>query len=246
MAVTDIAAKYSPLVSWLYDRVAAPAVLDAVTPLIGRLATATPTGSSVLEVGCGGGQFAHRLITTHSGISVTGIDRSAEQIDRATGRSTHLSPADAARVHFQVGSALELPFADNSFDVVVSIASIKHWPDRQQGVAEMVRVVKGGGLLLVAEADRGCHLADARQFARTTRLPAALRIPYLWMFRTYVAGQGLDLDDAHELLAGQALVDTAVQRVAATPFLVFTARKHMGGLIADGDSMPTGVSSLDP
>jgi hypothetical protein len=39
------------------------------------------------------------------------------------------------------------------------------------------------------------------------------------MFRTYVAGQGLDLDEARELIAGHELVDTAVQRVTGTPFL---------------------------
>jgi hypothetical protein len=42
------------------------------------------------------------------------------------------------------------------------------------------------------------------------------------MFRTYIPGQGLDLDDARPAVAGQALVDTTVQRIADAPFPVFS------------------------
>ncbi len=70
------------------------------------------------------------------------------------------------------------------------------------GIGEMIRVVKDDGLVLVVEVDRGCHLADVRRFVRAVHLPAPLRPAYLVMFRTYVAGQGLDLDDARAVLAG--------------------------------------------
>jgi hypothetical protein len=45
------------------------------------------------------------------------------------------------------------------------------------------------------------------------------------LFRTYVAGQGIDLDDARHDTADQAIVDTKVERVADAPFLLITARK---------------------
>ncbi|MCX5042394.1 class I SAM-dependent methyltransferase [Aldersonia sp. NBC_00410] len=224
--MTDITAIYSPAVSWFYDTVAADAVLDAVSDVVADICTAVADGGSVLEVGCGGGQFAHRLISLHPGISVTGIDLSAEQIARANKRSTALPLKDRQRLHFQTASALDIPFAENTFDAVVSIASIKHWPDREKGVHEMVRVLKDRGRLLITETDRSCHLDDARRFARSARLPTPLRLPYLWMFRTYVAGQGLDLDDARRVIAGQDLVDTAVQRVAGTPFLTIAGTRR--------------------
>lgn len=225
MSVTDITARYTPAVAWFYDTFAADAVLDAMSDLIAQLQAVVADGGSVLEVGCGGGQFAHRLVNQQCGISVTGIDLSAEQIARAAKRSRTLPREDGERLHFQTGSALDIPFADASFDAVVSIASIKHWPDPDKGVREMVRVLKDRGALLVAEVDRSCHLDDARQFVRSSRLPAPLRLPFLWTFRTYVAGQGLDLDDAREVTAGQDLVDTAVQRVAGTPFLTITGTR---------------------
>ena len=156
---------------------------------------------------------------------MTGIDLSAEQIARATERSKALPRRHSERLHFQIASALDIPFAEEAFDAVVSIASIKHWPDRERGVREMVRVLKDRGSLLIAEADRSCRLDDARRFADSARLPAPLRLPYLWMFRTYVAGQGLDLDDARQAIAGQPIVDATVQRVAGTPLLTITATR---------------------
>lgn len=89
----------------------------------------------------------------------------------------------------------------------------------------MVQVLKDGGSLIIVETDRGCHLDDVRKFVRNTHLPAPLRSPYLWMFRTYVAGQGLDLDDARDAIADQPLVDMTVQRLAGTPFLMMTGTK---------------------
>jgi ubiquinone/menaquinone biosynthesis C-methylase UbiE len=224
VALTDITAKYTPALSWFYDKFIGDAVLDTMAGLIDQIQTVVNDGGSVLEVGCGG-QFAHRLIAAHADITVTGIDLSDEQIARATAHTQALPPAEAARVHFQAGSASDIPFADNSFDVAISIASIKHWPDRRRGIAEMVRVLTDGGLLIVAEADRGCHLVDARRFVRKTHLPAPLLPPFLLMFRTYVAGQGLDLDDARHDTADQGVVDARIERIADAPFLSITGRK---------------------
>ena len=128
MSVTDIAARYTPAVSWFYDTVAADVVLGAVSGVVSEVCAAVGEGGSVLDVGCGGGQLAQRLIHLHPGISVTGIDLSAEQIARATERSKALPRRHSERLHFQIASALDIPFAEEAFDAVVSIASIKHWP----------------------------------------------------------------------------------------------------------------------
>lgn len=135
MAVTDKAAKYTPAMSWFYDRVAADAVLNATSGLIEQIQGSVFYRGSVLEVGCGGGQFALRLVQRLPSITVTGVDLSAEQVARATTRAKRLSPEDLERVHFRTASALDLPFGDTSFDAAVSIASIKHWPDRRKGVS---------------------------------------------------------------------------------------------------------------
>ncbi|WP_454561906.1 class I SAM-dependent methyltransferase [Mycobacterium haemophilum] len=226
MAVTDVTAKYLPAVSWLYDRIAADAVLNTVTGLLDRIQAAVTEGGCVLEVGCGGGQLAHRLVSETANTTVTGIDLSPEQIGRAIARRQLLPSEEANRLVFRTASALNLPFADNTFDAVISIASIKHWADRTKGVSEMTRVLKDGGLLLIAETDRGCYLSDAQRFARSTRLPRPLHLPYLWLFRTYIAGQGLDLGEARDTIAGQELTDTSIARIVGAPFLMITGKRR--------------------
>ncbi|MGH3641775.1 MAG: class I SAM-dependent methyltransferase, partial [Mycobacterium sp.] len=139
---------------------------------------------SVLEVGCGGGQLACRLTEHHPGLRVTGVDLAVEQVERATRRANTLPADRRGRLDFQTASALELPFRDNSFDAAVSIGSIKHWPDQARGLREMVRVLKDGGLIVVAELDRGGRSDDIRALARTFKFTALLRPLYLLVVRT--------------------------------------------------------------
>lgn len=221
--LADVSAPYSALESWVYDRVIAPAVLAMGERIAQELAGEIGGDARVLDVGAGGGQLALDIAARHREASVTGVDLSPEQVSRASARAR--SSSVAARVRFVQGSALELPFADASFDVVVSVASIKHWPDQPKGLAECVRVLAPGGRLFVFEADRGCRLEDARGFVARWRLPAPLRVPALAAFRTWVAGQALDLDDARELVAALPLARTQVRRVPGTPALVLGGQK---------------------
>ena len=59
--------------------------------------------------------------------------------------------ADDARLSFLVGVAEELPYPDESFDLVVSTTSFDHWSDQQKGLAECRRVVTAGGHLVLVD-----------------------------------------------------------------------------------------------
>jgi SAM-dependent methyltransferase len=109
--------------------------------------------------------------------------------------------------------------------VVTSVASIKHWPDQARGLRECVRVLRAGGRLVVFEADRGCRLGDAQDFVARWTLPRPLRLPALAAFRTWVAGQAIDLDDARALVSGLSLEATEVRRVPGTPALMLAGSK---------------------
>jgi ubiquinone/menaquinone biosynthesis C-methylase UbiE len=107
-------------------------------------------GDHVLDVGCGPGRlatvFAQRVAPSGS---VDGIDPSPEMINRAIARvRKHGVPA-----RFEVAYAQQLPFADNAFDAVACTLALHHVADddRQTAVAEMYRVLKPGGRLLIAE-----------------------------------------------------------------------------------------------
>lgn len=96
-----------------------------------------------VDIGCGNGAFTQRLAERCKPAEIQGIDPSAEQLSFARTR-----PA-ARLAQFHQGDAMALPFADNSFDAAVMALVLFFVPDPAKGLAEMVRVVKPGGLVAV-------------------------------------------------------------------------------------------------
>ncbi|MDQ2904659.1 MAG: methyltransferase domain-containing protein [Chloroflexota bacterium] len=107
-------------------------------------------GEQVLDVGCGTGTLVLE-VARHVGPAgrVAGIDPGTQQIARAR--------AKAARRHvpieFQTGVIEQLPFPDQTFDVVLSTLMMHHLPAplKRQGLAEIARVLKPGGRLVIAD-----------------------------------------------------------------------------------------------
>jgi SAM-dependent methyltransferase len=218
--LTQATTPYHASEAWIFDTVIAPAIGALRGALLDGQLAELPAGARVLEVGSGGGQLAVEIVTRRPDVSLVGVDLSPAQVARARKRIRHLGE----RVRFVEGSALELPFAAGDFDAVVSIGSIKHWPDAAAGLGECVRVLRPGGRLVVVEVDRGCRWDDARAFVGGWRMPPILRPLGLALFRTWVAGQALDLDDARALLAGTPLESTRVERIEGTPGLLMLGR----------------------
>ncbi len=104
-----------------------------------------PRGTTILDVGCGIGGST-RILAKDYGFDVTGATISPKQVERAT----ELTP-EGVTAKFQVDDALALSFPDNSFDVVWSIEAGPHMPDKAKYASEMVRVLKPGGILVVAD-----------------------------------------------------------------------------------------------
>jgi len=218
---TNMTAPYSALDSYLYDAVIADGVMQMVDAPVKEFLGKVSKGGAVLDVGCGGGQLVRHLAALRPDLKLTGLDLSKEQVARAAKRSGALDGRAAFMPRFVQGSALEIPFGDGEFDFVVSVASIKHWPDQTKGLRECIRVLKPGGTLLVAEADRACTLDSARAFVSHWHIPSAFRPLALMGFRTFVAGQALDRFDAEALLVGLPLKDAevVVRRDLAALFL---------------------------
>jgi len=109
-----------------------------------------PPGSRVLDVGCGIGGSA-RILARDYGFEVLGISISPAQIARAQA----LTPADLApRCRFAVMDALALQLPDRGFDAVWSVEAGPHMPDKQRYADELLRVLRPGGLLAVADWNR--------------------------------------------------------------------------------------------
>ena len=97
-------------------------------------------GSRILDMGCGNGLSSYML--SESGHWVIGSDISAFFLSD----SAHLQND---RLRYQACDALDLPFADGSFDVVCSTELIEHVIDAPGTLLEMMRVLKDGGILVI-------------------------------------------------------------------------------------------------
>ena len=113
-------------------------------------------GDRVLDVGCGPGSLtlAAKLAAGPTG-KVHGIDASPEMIETARQKAA----AAGQDVQFQTGLMEQLDFADGSFDVVLSRLAIHHLPENLQSraFAEIFRVLKAGGLALIADMPTASH-----------------------------------------------------------------------------------------
>lgn len=99
----------------------------------------------VLDIASGGGAPALRL-AERRGCQVTGIDRSADAVATASRRATERDLS--GRVRFEAADATaRLPFADATFDAVISVDGVIHLPNRPSVIAEWARVLKPGGRL---------------------------------------------------------------------------------------------------
>ncbi|HWQ99221.1 MAG TPA: methyltransferase domain-containing protein [Candidatus Methylomirabilis sp.] len=97
-----------------------------------------PTGSTVLDAGCGEGVIS--LLLAERGNASTGVDLSSPNVEAA--RREALRRGVGSLATFVQGDAEALPFPDKSFDIVVSSHVLEHLPDFDQGARELVRVAK--------------------------------------------------------------------------------------------------------
>jgi SAM-dependent methyltransferase len=109
-------------------------------------ATVDVAAPSILEVGPGPGHLAVRLLQAIPGAHWTGLDIDPAMVAAARARLGRASLA--ARATCVEGDVSALPFADASFDLVVTSFSAHHWPDAAAGFAEIARVLRPGGTVL--------------------------------------------------------------------------------------------------
>jgi arsenite methyltransferase len=122
---------------------------------------------AVLDVGCGRGLMlvgaARRLKTGHAvGIDLWRTEDQAENSPEAALENARREGV-ADRVRIDTGDARQLPYPDASFDVVVShwlVHNLSEAKDRLQALDEMLRVLRAGGVLVLADI---AHLADYRE-----------------------------------------------------------------------------------
>jgi tocopherol O-methyltransferase len=146
------------------------AQIDLIEELLNWGITATNSKIQILDVGCGIGGSSLYLAEKFQA-QVTGITLSPVQAKRATERA--LEAGLQEKTQFLVADALEMPFEANSFDLVWSLESAEHFPNKIKFLQESYRVLKPGGTLLMAT---WCHrplTGNAGQLTDAERLDSA-------------------------------------------------------------------------
>jgi SAM-dependent methyltransferase len=152
------------------------------------------TGEDVLDVACGTGNAATRAAGV--GARVSGVDLTPELFD--AGRAE--AAAAGVELEWVEGDAEALPFADESFDVVVSVFGCMFAPRHEVTAHELARVLRPGGRLGICSwTPEG---SVGRMFQVTSRylppLPEVAKPPILWgseeHVRTLFAGSGIELE----------------------------------------------------
>jgi len=121
-----------------YCGVGQPFILDQIKP-----------GESVLDIGCGAGvdTIIAAIMVGPQGKTI-GLDFVPEMVQRA---KQNLQITKLQNVSFELGSGEELPFANESFDCVISNGAYNLIPDKAKALQEALRVLKSAGKLMIAD-----------------------------------------------------------------------------------------------
>ena len=146
--VLDLGWRYD-LFEWFFDNLLFHGKLRELRQRTINLARIQP-GENVLDVGCGTGTLAIQAQSRLGGTGrVCGVDPGVQQIARARAKAARRN----LPIEFQVGVIEQINFPDRTFDVVFSTLMMHHLPDplQRQGLAEIARVLKPGGRLVIAD-----------------------------------------------------------------------------------------------
>lgn len=139
----ELSASYAQWRSSRLGRITDRLEQQLILELLGAVA-----GKTLLDVGCGDGELAPKL--NRLGAIVTGVDMDPIMIAAAHRRSD----MENTQLRLVEGRAEQLPFNDESFDCVLAVTVLCFVRDGERAVAEMARVLKAGGHLVIGELGR--------------------------------------------------------------------------------------------
>jgi ubiquinone/menaquinone biosynthesis C-methylase UbiE len=141
--------------------------------VISQAAVLKDHGEAV-DLGCGAGQLVMEMAWKAPGLHMTGIDLSEKMLADARQSTQRVGLED--RVDFRLGNVEEIPFPDQSVDLVISTSSLHHWTDPVKVLNEIDRVLKPGGAYYIFDLRRDMALPFYMLiwFATQFIVPAAL------------------------------------------------------------------------
>lgn len=162
--------------------------------IVSDILTYTSRGS-LLDIGTGPGRLLIKLFQQSPDLNITGLDISSSMVSRA---QKNINEAGVSKfIAIKQGSASNLPFDDNSFDIVISTGSLHHWKEPVAGLNEVFRVLKDGGYALIYDIVSDTPASILKESARKY---GKFRMFMLWL---HAFEEPFYNCDAYEQLAAQ-------------------------------------------
>ena len=115
---------------------------------------------TIIELGCGGGRNAARLLSSFPEATLAALDYSEVAIEKT--KQINRKEIQNKRCHVLQGDVAALPFAENSFDLAAAFETVYFWPGPTESFREVWRVLKPGSLFLIVD---GLRIFDKTQLS---------------------------------------------------------------------------------
>lgn len=106
-----------------------------------------------LDIGCGGGANVKRLLKKCPKGETVGMDYSEISVEKS--RKVNRSEIERKRCRILRGDVMQLPFEEETFDVVTAFETLYFWPDIDKAFRQVYRVLKSGGTFMICNEENG-------------------------------------------------------------------------------------------
>jgi ubiquinone/menaquinone biosynthesis C-methylase UbiE len=165
---------------------------------------------TILDVGCGGGRTIRKYAAAASDGMVYGIDYAAGSV--AASRAENRDAMEKGRVEIQQASVSQLPYPDAKFDLVSAVETIYYWPDPAKDLAEILRVLKPGGRVIVI-----CEMYKGGRWS-------SFKSPVMKLLRA----KNFTMDEYEQLLASAGYIEVQVVVEASRGWICAIGKRPSG------------------